>query len=248
MAPPQVFTPSRSKYLILTTQIIVPILTIFGALTLLYFLFFSPFFDIKNIQCELDFEPCQNTNILAELTKLNGSNIFLVDISGVSTKLTSADFTLRSLDYKKQLPNTLIFSLQSVYPTVALKVKNLDHFVAFDHKLKVIKEMTQDPNVPVLTVLTEQKLILGQPLEDPVLKQALLVTITIFKELNNVVSLELVDQFRLDLKLHNGVVVILSLEKDLNTQIRTLQALLAEATISKDIQTIDVRFLQPVLR
>lgn len=248
MQPPKVFTPERSKYLVLTTDYILPSLIIILVSVSIYTLLYSNFFKIESISCKLDFEPCQNSVLLAELDKLKGQNIFALKTDNISKKLTSGDYTIREADFVKTLPASLSVDLHSVYPVVALKIKNLDTWIALDDRYRVIKERSQDPNVPTVIVTGPLTLALGKPITDPVITDALSMTRRLFEQLSSIKSVTLIDENRIDVLLDNGKIAILTPKKDEAIQLRSLQAILQEATISKGVRTIDVRFSQPVLR
>ncbi|MFZ2199178.1 MAG: cell division protein FtsQ/DivIB [Microgenomates group bacterium] len=248
MQTAKVFTPLKSKYLVFTTQYIVPciicLLIIFG----FYLTFYSNLFVITDISCNLDFMPCDNPAILAELDKLKDQNIFTLKTTSVSSKFTSGDFTIRGSQITKELPGKLKVELESVYPVVALKIKDVSTWVALDDKYRVITQRDSDPNVPTVIVSGPLTLALGKPITSPDLLNALNLTRRLFEQLPSIKSITLVDENRLDVLLDNGKIAILTPKKDVPYQLRSLQAILQEVTISEGVRIIDVRFSQPVLR
>ena len=248
MQIPKVFTPERSKYLVFTADYILPLIIIIFVCSSIYIALYSQVFKLKDISCQLDFEPCENIVLVAELDKLKGQNIFKLKTDSVSQKLVSGDYTIREAVFAKSLPNKLSVDLHSVYPVVALKIKDLDTWVALDDKYRVIKERSTDPNVPTVIVTGPLTLALGKPVADPVIKEALVMTTRLFEQLKAIKSVTLVDENRVDVLLENGKIAVLTPKKDEAVQIMTLQVILQEATISKGVRTIDVRFSQPVLR
>jgi hypothetical protein len=248
MQIPKVFIPERSKYLVLTTDYILPLLIIISVLFTIYALLYSELFNVVNISCKLDFEPCENSVVMAELDKLKGQNIIKLKTDRISQKLTSGDYTIREAIFTKSLPNNLSVDLHSVYPVVALKVQNLDTWIALDDKYRVIKERSTDPNVPTVIVIGPLTLALGKPIADPLLQDTLSMTRRLFEQLPSIKSVTLVDENRIDVLLDSGKTAVLTPKKDEAIQLRSLQAILQEVTISKGVRTIDVRFSQPVLR
>lgn len=248
MQTSKVFTPLRSKYLVLTADYLLPFMIIAMVIGSVYILLYSNFFKITQITCNLDFEPCQNSAVLAELDKLKGQNIFKLQTQSISTVLTSGDYTIREAVFAKSLPGSLKVDLHSVYPVVALKIKDLDTWIALDSQYRVIKELSVNPNVPTVIVTGPLTLSMGKPVNDPLIKDALAMTDRLFKQLSSIKSVTLVDENRLDIELDSGKTAILTPKKDEAIQLRSLQAILQEVTISKGVRTIDVRFSQPVLR
>ena len=244
----KVFIPERSKYLVFTADYLLPIFIITCVALSIYLMLYSQFFKIGSITCKLDYEPCENTVLLAELDKLKGQNIFKLQTQGIASKLTSGDYTIREAIFTKTLPGSLKVDLHSVYPVVALKIKDLETWIALDSKYRVIKELNIDPNVPTVIVTGPLTVVLGKTVEDPLIKEALAMTDRLFKQLPSIKSVTLIDENRIDVELDSGKTAILTPKKDEVIQLRSLQAILQEVTISKGVRTIDVRFSQPVLR
>jgi hypothetical protein len=106
----------------------------------------------------------------------------------------------------------------------------------------------QDPNVPTVIITKPLTVTVGKSLEDKELIYAVNTAIRIASELIHVQSIRLVDENTLELVMSGQLKAILTPKKDELIQLRTLQAILADDTISKDVNTIDVRFERPVLR
>jgi hypothetical protein len=78
MESAKVFTPLKSKYLLITADYIVPFLISFSIVFVGYLAMYSDLFKIRDIDCQLDFEACQNESLLAEM-KYKGQKIFKFD-------------------------------------------------------------------------------------------------------------------------------------------------------------------------
>lgn len=248
MHTPTIFKPGKSNYVVITREIILPGIICLGVILLCYICLYSPVFRIKTITCRLDFEDCQNPNLISELDSLMGKNIFSLKIAPLKQKLTSGDFTIRSVEIHRSLPGSVSFDLQSVYPVVAIQVKDNPTWIVFDAQYRFIASRDVDPNVPTLILLSPITLSLGKPINNPTLHDALALALRLSDELLNFKSLTLVDDDTLLVNLQTGVVAIFTPKGDLDPQIRSLQAVLSDATISKGVRQIDVRFSQPVLR
>lgn len=244
----KVFRPSRSKYLVFTADYLFPSFIILTILTLLYLVFSSPIFKVKQIRCQLDYLPCDNQTIQAELDKLQGQNIFTLKTTPLTQRLTSGDFTIRQATFIKQLPDLINVELLSVYPYVALQVAGDTHYVVLDQKMRVIATKDADPNVPTLIVPDPVTLYVGKLPSDAVILHSLSLTRKLFDELSSIKSIILVDGDTVKLNLTSGKVALLTPKKDELIQLQTLQAILSDATILTGVSTIDVRFSQPVLR
>lgn len=243
-----IFRPLPSKYIVFTADYILPFSIIVAFIAAAYLTLYSGFFQVRHIECVLDFEPCQDLSVIAELDKMANQNIFRLNPEIVITRLTSGDFTIREAMIKKELPDKVRITLESVYPVVALQTETQNQWVVLDERLRVIATRSTDPNVPTVILTKPLTLTIGKPLADPDVIYALNTSLKIAKELIGIKSIKLVDENTLELKLDDSLIAIMTPKKDELLQLRTLQAILADDTISKEVNTIDVRFSQPVLR
>ncbi len=243
-----VFQPTKSKYLVLTKDLLLPAFICLGVLSLVYLLLYSSVFQITSLSCSLDFEPCRSPLVLADLAKLKGQNIFLLNKQAITDRLESADFTIAEATIKRQLPGQIIVELESIYPTVALRIKDQLSWAVFDQELQLIAVRSIDPNVPTLIITTPLTLVIGQEPAEETIIHALQLTKRLGDELFNFKSLELLDQDTLELTLSDGTIALLSPNKDESEQISVLQAILSGGTMMDEGRIIDIRFSQPVLR
>lgn len=238
----------KSKYLVITLDYLMPILislfVIFGA----WITLFSPIFQVKHIECQQDFEPCENENLMVELNKILKENIFRLNTGSIVSKLISGDYTIRTANITKTLPSTLRVELLSIYPTVAIKLLSGENeWIILDTKFRVIDKRDLDPNVPTVLVEALPALHAGQTIEDNTLLSTLVLARSLSNELPSVKTIELSGN-TIKLTLSDGKLALLTTTKDQTVQIRTLQAILSDSTIISGIGIIDVRFAQPVLR
>lgn len=243
-----VFHPSRSKYLVITTDYLIPFFICISVIFLAYFILYSPFFQVTTIECVADYQPCKDTSIIAELDKLKGKNIFTLSQSVISTRLTSGDFTIREAKLVRELPDSVKMELQSVYPVVAIQVTGDTTWVVLDSKLRVIGTRTSDPNVPTIMISESLTLTVGKTITDEVTIKALSLARRLADERFSVKKITLIDEDTVKLSLNDGRSAIFTPKKDELDQLRILQAILADATMIKGVTTIDVRWAQPVLR
>lgn len=242
------FTPNKPKYFLVTADWIYPIIIIFLTLFLLWLALFSPVFAIQNLRCELDARPCPDSSLLAEVNRIRGSNIFRFDSHTFSSRLTSADFTVRDATINKILPNTLVVELSSVYPSVALRLAEATEWIILDDRLRVIRSVTFDPNVPTVIVPGPLSLKVGEVPSDPELSSALTFARTVISDLPHIATISLSPHTLTLSFTDQPYVALLSTTSDLTPQIRSLQAILSGATIDSSTRVIDVRFAQPVLK
>lgn len=243
-----VFHPTRSKYLVITADYLIPIFICIGLALGFWLIRYTPYFQIKNVHCSLDFSPCTDPIVLAELEKIKGQNIFMFNPATIKSRLTSGDFTIRAAEVTRKLPGDVEVNLQSVYPVVALKIDGLDTWITFDATFRVIGTRPNDPNVPTVVVQGPITVTVGKKLTDETIQKSLNLARTLADQLFTVKTVTLVDADSINLTLENGLLAVFTPKKDVSVQLKVLQAVLADATILKGVHTIDVRFSQPVLR
>lgn len=245
---PKIFKPLPSKYLVLTQDILLPIAIIISILILSYLALFSSFFKVTDIECIHDFVPCKDENIKVELENLRNQNIFRLKSDVVMTRLKSGNYMLKEAELSKELPNKISIKLSSVSGSVAIKLKDQDTWLVLDNDYRYISTWDIDPNVPTLNITTSVSAVVGQKLKDDNLLLCLDMMKYLSKNLKSVKNYTLVDNSYLELSLENNKVAIFSPSKDIVLQLKALQSVLSDATITKSAHSIDVRFTQPVLR
>lgn len=248
MERPKVFSPSTSKYLVFTADYLVPTFICLAIILLGYFVLYSPFFKISSVACSTDYQDCESPSVIAELDKLKGQNIFTLKPTKISERLTSGDFTIREISLTKELPGTVKIDLQSVYPVVALQVVGDSSWIVLDEDFRVIGTRGSDPNVPTVIVPGPITLMVGKIPQDQLLIETLTLARHLSDELFMVKTISLIDQDTIELVLSSGIKALLTPKKDELVQLRALQVVLSDATITSEVKTIDVRFNQPVLR
>lgn len=248
MDSPHVFEPAKSKYLVITADYLLPLFLSTLVIFLFYIAIFSPIFKVNHLTCSLDYGECSDPSVLAELDKIKGQNIFRLQPDSLRSKLTSGDFTIREVSMKKSLPDQVSFELQSVYPVVALQVMGDPNWVVLDPQYRVIATRESDPNVPTVIVPGPLILTVGKPVTDTILVQAIKLALSLSSELISVKSITMVDENTIHITLDSGIIAIFSPKIDESRQLKSLQVVLSDGTITKGIRTIDVRFIQPVLR
>ena len=238
----------KSKYIVLTYDLILPLLIILGVVIGGWVLLASPVFSLTDIKCSLDYQPCPEGAVMAELNKSKGLNLLRLDTDRVGSRLTSGDFTVREAIFHKKFPSTLVVELQSIYPVAATRVEGVTaEWLIFDKLHRVIGLTRTDPNVPTVILKAAPVLRVGEQINSSELVQALELAVAISQELPGVKSTSLEGE-TVFITLTTGQTAILSTAKDRTLQIRTLQAILLDTTMSSEARIIDVRFSKPVLK
>ncbi len=240
---------SRSKYLILTTDYLIPIGIILLAIAGYFISFHTSLFAINQINCTLDYQPCPTGSVVSELDKSLGNNLISLDTDHIKSRLLSGEYTIRSVEFSRIFPNTLDVTLLSTYPVIALQLSdNSNQWIAIDERMRVITVVNTDPNVPTVTLDSTPPFRLGKEISDTNVVEALQLALEISRELRSVIMIHLDVDSTVTLKLSSGVTALLTTTRSRSEQIYTLQSILADQDMIQDHKLVDVRFSRPVLK
>lgn len=239
----------RTKYLVFTAEYLIPALLVVFILAGYLLAFHTRLFTIKQFSCQLDYQVCQQGSLTAELDKVKGINLIRFDSSALESRLLSGDFTIRSVQFTKVLPNTLEVVLLSTYPALAVQEEGVTNkWVTLDERLRIIAVRETDPNITTITVPQLPPFRLGQTVED----SRLLATLKLAKAVDisqiPVSEIRLTGESDVTLQLENGLVAYLTVSKDPGGQLTILQNLLIDSSITKEYHSVDLRYTQPVLK
>lgn len=242
----------KSRYLVITENYLWPILIILVALASLWFIFRSPFFQVKTITCQRDYQACQDPFILSELAKYKHLNLFLFPKEKLRQRILAGNKTVQSVQFSFQLPHTLKVNLTSTVPLVALQLKpdnQHPRYLLVDQNFRPISLVSQSQNLPLLITDQPYQLQLGQVISQEQLHQALVMVQGLLKFLPPNFQLQLRDT-DLYLTLPHRPKIRLTTTRDPQAQLNLLQAVLSNAKMLEEsqIKLIDVRFDQPVLK
>ncbi|MEI6690441.1 MAG: FtsQ-type POTRA domain-containing protein [bacterium] len=241
---------AQSKYQKITMDVIIPILVLIFLGVWVWIVLYSQIFSIKQVDCIADYKPCQNENLMAEVEKAKGQNIFLYKTESLSAKLKQSNYMIKAVEIAKQLPGTMTVSTQSINPSVAVAVVGVDNsFVICDPDGRVINVVNSSPNVPIVLVQDIPQIHVGQLIQDESIVNALKIALNLRDSNLKYSSISLVDSTTISIRLESGISALLATSKSASLQVAALQAILTDSTIKKEsYHTIDVRFAQPVIR
>lgn len=242
------FSPANSKYIIFTSEYIIPLLILITIILLGYVILKTSYFSISNIICTQEYEECQNEHLNAELERYRGDNIFQLDIDSIQSRIESGQKTVKQVTVTRQLPSTLIIELIPTTSIIALQLINTDQWIVLDERLLITKVTDKNPNLITILITQLEIIQVGQPITDPKLLAVLELTREISRQFFEFSSIELDDNI-ITLYLKNGQKALLTTSRETSAQLYTLQSILADDIITSDaVHTIDVRFTQPVLK
>lgn len=241
-------TSHKSRYFVLTADFIIPVLIILLVIASLLFITRGRLFAIKTVDCLRDYQPCTDNHLLTELDKLKGANLFTFNKSELRTRILENNKTIENVEVTSSLPNKVSVNLISSSPSVALQLKdNSTVWVVLDQEFRVIAVRESDPNVPTVKVSTMEEISIGNPITSKETQGALEVALSIKNNFIQAETISLTDDV-ITLDLTEGKTALLSSKADIAEQLITLQAILADDTISESASLIDVRYTQPVIK
>lgn len=244
------FTPVRSKYLVLTTEYVIPLIIIAVAISSWFIATQTPVLSIRSISCIRDEAPCQDVSILSELDTYMGTNLLNLPEDQIRTTIIEGSRTVKTVEIIRRIPNSVQIILESTDPVVALKVESqFSKWVILDDNLRVIRVQSDDPSLPTVLANQTQEVQIGQRIDSERVQRALELALEISQQFFTVQSISL-EGDTVVLLLPDNRKALITTRKQTYDQLIILQAILADDTIlqSTNYNTIDVRFDQPVLK
>lgn len=247
--PTSKYHSTKSKYLIITSQFIIPSIVIVLSASIFFLVFKSSIFKAKDPVCLYDNNPCSDAQIIAEINKYIGSNLITLKDGELKSKLMDGNKAIKDISITKKLPNLLVVEITPTSPAVAIQViNNKNEWVVLNNNLVVTNIVNTDPNLPTIIIDSSQQVQIGLPIADPDVAETILLARKITEQFIDVERIELSDK-TITLTFDSGIYALLTTIKDLDDQLITLQAILAQdKIIGSDYIVVDVRFDQPVLK
>jgi len=223
------------------------VLVILGVI--IYFLFFSSFFQIKTLQ----FLGNEKTSF-KELNKVileKEKNIFLINLSQIKDNILKKYPYIEKVSFQKKLPNILNVQIEERKPAaIFCSIRDNQETCYFIDNKGVIFEPLGVDQFPLEMVKIKEEIFkdldLGQVVIDSELIKKILKINSQLKNLEiPAEEFLLVFDKRLNVKTCNKWEIYFSLEKDLDLQLNELEVLLKEENIlknRKNIEYIDLRF------
>ena len=241
----------KSRYLVITENYLIPLGIIFLGFLSVYLLFFSPLFQVKQIACFRDQQPCQDPFILAEIKKYHSQNLFRFPQEELRSRLLQGNKTILQVKFSFHLPNQVRLDLVSTTPQLAIRLQSQPpRYLLIDQNFRPIMTTSSSANLPLIILDRPTHFQLGQVVTDPDLQFIFRAALTVSQTLNQPLTFSLhqhdvyLDFDRFDFQAR------LSTQQDLERQLQLLQAVLSNVKMLEEqqIKLIDVRFTQPVLK
>ncbi len=217
-----------------------------------YFLFFSSFFQIKNIEV-LGAEKVSSQEI-NNIISQNSRNVFLTDFKTIKEMIFSQYPQIGAVTLKRKLPDKISAQIEERKPAAVFYYKSFlmgfskkEYFFIDEQGIVFEKASEPFPDLPLI----ELNLMLSSQLgQEAIKKDQLEKILNINSQLNNDLGIKLsknilVSERRLNIKTSEGWEVYFNLKDDLDWQIEKLDILLKQRIPPekrRNLEYIDLRF------
>ena len=215
-------------------------------LVFLFFLLFkSDLLTIKHVNCQVkDKTSLADEKRWCETAErlLWGQKIFHTHLGAVVGELERKFLPIGEVVVTRKLPQTVVVQIVERKPIAKVCPPSGLEFLV-DREGVIYSEVTPEAK-ELKTIILELgvELQLGQKLEPEIISLILL-------EESPVQDIKLVGQEAIEVRASGDLVILFSRQKDLPTQIRSLQTILQKYRIEgKALKQVDLRFEQPVVR
>ncbi len=215
-----------------------------------YLFFDSKFFEIKNIQVNLDKKDCTSEEDIKKISEAAGKNIFFVDIGAMRSNLRQKFLCLKEVKLSRKPPNGLIIDANTRTPQALLIISKSEEsssaagLVVDEDGIIFSKNL---PNISVPKIyLTAQDLTLGSKLDEGVVKNAINILNKLKRMGMEIKEAKIYSQTMLFIDANPKI--YFSLEASPDFQLASLQLILTEAKIKEEVEFIDLRYSRPIIK
>lgn len=203
-------------------------------------------FTARDLHCSREGKPCDE-QITAEIAKLQGHSLLTVNTQALSRKLKQADPSLAEAEITVILPATLDIRLTDRQPFAGIASEHSKAFLLCDQQGFIYKITDFFPeSLPVLT-LPRLDLSVGEKLKEPELLACLDLIKLLQSQFIAFSEIKFHSVSLVRVILTDNLEALFTIDGDLNSQVTSLQQILAQATITSTPSLIDLRYTKPVI-
>ena len=203
------------------------------------------FFKVKTIFCQKGDFVCDKKEILL-FNQAIGQNIFLLKTKSLAEKICKNSPDYKEVLIKKKLPDQLMITIVS-RSAFALLEAGLGKKMVIDEEGYILSDGDLTVNLP--RVLVRVLPTPGEKISDEKTLQALKLIKLLEGSFLSFKKIDGISKSDLTLFLSQGLIATFSAQKDLVTQVDSLQYILRHSRMEDSkIQAIDLRFQKPVLK
>lgn len=218
----------------------------FGFLVGIFYLVFkSDFLVIKHINCQVkDKTSIADEKRWCEAVKREvlGQRIFLLKRQAIASEIKRKFLPVGEVVFKKKYPQTVLVQIVERKPMARICPPGGLEFLIDKEGVVYSEVQSEFQGLRVVTLELGTELALGQKIDDDAVSLILL-------EEPQVSSIKYSAQQGIEVKSDEQLKIYFSREKNLESQIRSLQLILKKYKIEgKDLKQVDLRFDHPVVR
>ena len=200
---------------------------------------------VQRISCQINDTNCPG-EIWTDLMALSlGKNIFSFPIESISLQIKNSYPQIDKIKIKKNLPSRVDFNLTSRQPQVAISGEKF-HLVDFQGV--VIEKSETSGEYPLIFLEPEMNLKVGEKFNQKEVLETIEAIVGLRLRLIEPKLAKIISFSSVDIWLKDDTQLIISLKKEISSQLDSLQLIYQRAKIEgKKLKQIDVRFDKPII-
>lgn len=200
---------------------------------------------VQQISCQINDTNCPG-EIWTDLMALSlGKNIFSFPIESISLQIKNSYPQIDKIKIKKNLPSRVDFNLTSRQPQVAISGEKF-HLVDFQGV--VIEKSETSGEYPLIFLEPEMNLKVGEKFNQKEVLETIEAIVGLKLRLIEPKLAKIISFSSVDIWLKDDTQLIISLKKEISSQLDSLQLIYQRAKIEgKKLKQIDVRFDKPII-
>ena len=200
---------------------------------------------VQQISCQINDTNCPG-EIWTDLMALSlGKNIFSFPIESISLQIKNSYPQIDKIKIKKNLPSRVDFNLTSRQPQVAISGEKF-HLVDFQGV--VIEKSETSGEYPLIFLEPEVNLKVGEKFNQKEVLETIEAIVGLRLRLIEPKLAKIISFSSVDIWLKDDTQLIISLKKEISSQLDSLQLIYQRAKIEgKKLKQIDVRFDKPII-
>jgi len=200
---------------------------------------------VQQISCQINDTNCPG-EIWTDLMALSlGKNIFSFPIESINLQIKNSYPQIDKIKIKKNLPSRVDFNLTSRQPQVAISGEKF-HLVDFQGV--VIEKSETSGEYPLIFLEPEMNLKVGEKFNQKEVLETIEAIVGLRLRLIEPKLAKIISFSSVDIWLKDDTQLIISLKKEISSQLDSLQLIYQRAKIEgKKLKQIDVRFDKPII-
>jgi cell division septal protein FtsQ len=220
----------------------------------------SDFWVVKKIDCQVNSGGCP-PEIWTDLMSLSlGKNIIFFPRQDVIRKIKENHHKIASLKIKKRFPAELLFKLKERKPIVALAIEApvetspgefslTGDFYLTDEEGVIVEKGASSQDLPLILLKNDPRLAVGERFNQEEILRTNEILLKMKLRLIEPKLGRILSVGKVEIWLKDNVRVVMSSEKEIDSQLDSLQLILRRAKIEgEQIKEIDLRFDKPVIK